>query len=66
MKTGRTGHWFCDTCDEVAYDRICRGCRGYARFVPDEPPRAERGAELFDKMRAAVETATPEGDGSNL
>jgi len=53
----RPGHYFCDHCDEVAYGRICRGCHNEARFIPDDPPRAEVGAEWFARMRVAVDAA---------
>jgi len=58
------GHYFCDTCNDVAFGPTCRTCNASARFVPEPvsavatPPRSavaapvsrERGLALFAQL----------------
>ena len=60
MKPQKSGHYFCDRCDDLAFGRFCQTCQQPARWVVHkvDPVAAETAADYFRQMREAV-NATP-------
>ena len=56
MPPKKSGHYFCDQCDDLAFGRFCRTCRQPARWVPHsiEKIPVETAADYFRQMREAV------------
>jgi len=60
MNPKKSGHYFCDRCDDLAFGRFCQKCRQPARWVPHKVERVstETAADYFRQMREAA-NATP-------
>jgi hypothetical protein len=56
MNPQKSGHYFCDRCDDLAFGRFCQTCREPARWVPHPIKKipVETAADYFRQMRAAV------------
>ena len=58
MNSKKSGHYFCDRCDDLAFGHYCQTCHEPARWVShalaDHKVSAETTADYFRRMREAV------------